>query len=70
MLAMLNAALPWFVSVTLCAPLRLPMISLPKVSDDAERFTIGAVAVPIPVSETICSALGNCPELSMKSTSA
>jgi len=62
-LEMLSVALPWFVKVTLCAPLWLPTFSLLKISEGAEKLTIGAGGVPTPVSGTICSVFADCPEL-------
>jgi hypothetical protein len=64
------AALPAFVSVTLCGPLMLPVGSLPKSSEDGDRFAIGAGSVPVPASGTTCIAFATPSELSKKSISA
>lgn len=52
MLLIVSAALPEFVSVTLCAALVVPVICDAKVRLEGERVTAGAV--PVPDSDTLC----------------
>src|SRR6185437_14596068 len=66
----LSAALPLFVSVTFSGALDVAITWLPNPSDDGAIFATGALAVPVPVSGTICFELATFPELSVKSSSA
>jgi hypothetical protein len=45
---------PLLLSVTVCAALVLPTDCVPKLKLLAERLTVGGVATPVPVSETVC----------------
>ncbi len=51
---MLSAALPVLLSVTICAALIVPTPWLAKVRLVADKLTIGAGAVPVPVKVTVC----------------
>ena len=51
---MVNAAVPVFLRVTVCAALVVPVCAV-KVSEVVESETAGAAAVvPVPVSATLC----------------
>jgi len=55
MLVMLSAAVPEFVSVTLCAALGVPTAWLPKSRLAGEKLATGPFAgVPVPVRLTVC----------------
>ena len=54
MLAMVSAALPVVLSVTVCAALVLPTLRVVKVSVVGLSDTAGAVATPVPETPTLC----------------
>ena len=57
MLGIVRVAVPVFVRVTVCAPLDVPGVTLPKARLVGFSETVGDVAIPVPVMESADGAV-------------